>query len=1397
MPKKKFSKDARESLFSGLIQDHITDSTNILDALEFIESPQGLSIQLYPVQRVLIKLIFGIPMDKDEREVPIYDTFCDNLLYTLKETDYIKYVHDQGRINLSSWQDASPEGYNETVAIVGRRGGKALAIDTPIPTPDGFVNIGDLKTGDYVFSPNGTPVKIIQAHTPFIDQTYRVSFDDKTSVVCHGGHLWHTLTQKERKNNARHWPKTGPRPQMCKESSLGSVKTTLEIKDSLFYARSDGKKETNHSINLTQPVIYPEQPLPLDPYFFGIWLGDGHSDTVSITTMDEEIKNYVYQIAKEYKLEVTVSSNGSKASDYSITSQLHGSIKGEWGNNPNRNILLNKLKEMKVIRNKHIPEIYLKSSVDQRLALLQGLMDTDGGCHRSRCEFNNTNENIAKGVFSLAASLGLKPYWNEKRATIYGKDCGPCYRVTWTAPTPVFRLPRKLAELQIKSKPCQNRRFITSIEPERVQEVRCITVNNPDGLFLFGYNFNITHNSALVSAIASYKLYRLLNIRSPQDYYGLIPGSPIDFTFMAQDTEGSSRLFDKMKEDVNRAPFFAPYLKNMTTEEMTFVSDADRHKRDITPSITVASLPCLEENELIWTSKGLTPIKDVAVGDSVFDMHGDLKKVLNKTNNEEKLLAISTRNFKGDPLLLTPQHTCISVSNKEAFEKLPYLYKWNLGGKGLRDCLNNAKRDDSKELDIKLTEDYANKLEEGDYFLFPQISLAQRTAAPLDNSLAKSPPFYQKHLGGKICEHSSVRCRTVAELPITMNACRLYGLYLAEGSTMGKVGKLKNSVKWTFHIDEKDSYAKFIEQTLLSEFGLNSSTILSPAQNKCDVYCSSSELTRGLEHWFGAGCGNKVIPNEALYWPVELQKALLQGYYEGDGSDNRRIAPTVSKKLAYSLFNLIIQTGQRPSVLFRPGYTTVYKQKEVVHRDSWYIEICKQDNHCRFFQKVKGVNYYWSKITSIVPVKEKHRVVDIEVEDTHSFLTKYAAVHNCTTNKVRGPSSFLLALDEFAFYRNQIGVNSEAIYKAAAPATMQFKAGGTRDGKRESMILIITSPNGKIGKYYELYSSAMKMGNSSDILAFRCSTAEMNPRSDVDFLRKEHRENPDVFKAEYGGEFLEAAESYVRLATFESCIDESRRNVTQFTPELVGHKYFWGLDLGMQHDATALSVCHWEPAMTNLTAGATLVYDYIDRLMVGEGKYENVKQLPLEDVLAWLQQVNQLLPCHKGATDQHGGSMLVQLLEKYNINGLDLVHLTTGINSQMYLILKGLMEQRKTSFPKEEKFIAEMKLVEAFYIGKYQIKVQAPAEKDAHDDQADSTALASWVAQQWSLNEGSREFADILNGMNPALLVRNHGLVGNFDPNLMSMAELKTYERQLGMNQRYNPGVVINPFRRR
>ena len=72
----------------------------------------------------------------------------------------------------------------------------------------------------------------------------------------------------------------------------------------------------------------------------------------------------------------------------------------------------------------------------------------------------------------------------------------------------------------------------------------------------------------------------------------LVPGSPIDITYLAQDDKGADRLFKKLREDVNRCSFFEPFLKDNNSKNLTFVSESDRHKRDITPTLTVWSLPC-------------------------------------------------------------------------------------------------------------------------------------------------------------------------------------------------------------------------------------------------------------------------------------------------------------------------------------------------------------------------------------------------------------------------------------------------------------------------------------------------------------------------------------------------------------------------------------------------------------------------------------------------------------------------------------------------------------------------------------------------------------------------------------------------------------------------------------
>ena len=391
------------------------------------------------------------------------------------------------------------------------------------------------------------------------------------------------------------------------------VRTTEEIRNTL---------QDNHTIQLTQAIEIPEQNLPLDPYCLGVWLGDGNNDCGIITATNEDgVETLSHFTAAGYRWK--------KSDKENYRWHVYGLPLGKLG----------------VLKNKHIPEEYLWASSSQRLALLQGLMDTDGCCSRRRCDFTNTNRVLAEGVYHLAASLGLKPHWGEGRAVLNGKDCGEKYRVTWTGTLPVFRLKRKLALLPKRVRPTQTLRRIISVEPDEEQEVRCVTVDDPSGLFLFGKNFNVTHNSQVVSAIGAYKLYRLLNVRSPQEFFDLVPGSHIDFTFLAQDEDGSSRLYEKLREDINRAPFFNPYLKASSSSWMGFVSDADRNKRDVTPSINVESFPCLDENELIWTSEGLTPIKDVRVGHQTLDLHAEVKDVTLQTFNEEAVLALETGQF--------------------------------------------------------------------------------------------------------------------------------------------------------------------------------------------------------------------------------------------------------------------------------------------------------------------------------------------------------------------------------------------------------------------------------------------------------------------------------------------------------------------------------------------------------------------------------------------------------------------------------------------------------------------------------------------------------------------------------------------------------------------------------
>src|SRR5271166_695563 len=398
----------------------------------------------------------------------------------------------------------------------------------------------------------------------------------------------------------------------------------------------------------------------------------------------------------------------------------------------------------------------------------------------------------------------------------------------------------------------------------------------------------------------------------------------------------------------------------------------------------------------------------------------------------------------------------------------------------------------------------------------------------------------------------------------------------------------------------------------------------------------------------------------------------------------------------------------------------------------------------------------------------------------------------CTTNAVRSPSSIFLALDEFAHFRSAKGSTSDDMYAAASPATIDFhhekkiepmmgssfgedateqiEENDNREfedenesiGIQDSMILSISSPLKKIGKMYELHRFALDEGVKGDapIFTLNCPSAEMNPKLLPKTLKSEYKKNPLTFKAEYGGKFLESSESYVTEQAVKECTDvqwddkglpvlsSARVNITRYIPSAIGRNYFWGFDLGMTNDASALAIAHLEPGGPH--GGIRLVYDYIDRMMVGEvgawpgvvngigqQKYRDAQVLPLEDILAWLREMNKALPCFKGATDQHGGQQLVQLLELNEIKNIELVNLTPAINSQMAYALRGYIENKLCSFPYQPKFITELKLVELEVASKYQIRVAAPMEKGAHDDMADAAMLCAFLAQRWLIEEGN------------------------------------------------------------
>lgn len=352
---------------------------------------------------------------------------------------------------------------NRVVLVSSRQMGKALGLDTPIPTPNGFTTMGQLKDNDEVYDENGNICHVVKAHDVLYGRKcYKVTFDNGEEIIADAEHLWFTQTKSDRHRG-----------------SNGAVRTTEEIKNTLCSTTN----EPNHRIPKAKGVAGKHKDLPIDPYLLGYWLGDGSSADARLTIGKLDFDE-VFKLLnpKEYSIYEDKNKN--------FMLNIKGGLKTLLRTNNLQN-------------NKHIPEEYLLASYEQRLELLKGLMDTDGhveGFGRIS-SFCSSNIKLFEDVKKLVLSLGIKIHTRVKKAKkITHNDAN----ILWFSPNEhVFKIRRKY-EKQVF--PLKNYKtqflYIKKIEDVESVPVRCITVDSPNSLYLCGNTYIPTHNTTMFSIFA-------------------------------------------------------------------------------------------------------------------------------------------------------------------------------------------------------------------------------------------------------------------------------------------------------------------------------------------------------------------------------------------------------------------------------------------------------------------------------------------------------------------------------------------------------------------------------------------------------------------------------------------------------------------------------------------------------------------------------------------------------------------------------------------------------------------------------------------------------------------------------------------------------------------------------
>jgi hypothetical protein len=389
--------------------------------------------------------------------------------------------------------------------------GKAEFVENMVFTPYGRKRIGDLVVGNEVIGSDGQKCLVRGIYPQGVKDLYRVTFNDDSSVLVCKEHLFSVKSRSFGNNTKKNREKESivlSVEQMLDENLTLELNGSKNNKNKIYKYKTFYKEKSGNNkwqIPIVKPIVFNQNELPLDPYLLGLILGDGGitQKGISFTTKDDEIVEYIKTVLPKNS---QIIENKNSKYGYRIT-KING----------HTNEVIQILKNLNLMgcgsQDKFIPNIYKYSSVNSRLEILKGLMDTDGSCciNKKGCfegtEFSTISEKLCDDVIEIVNSLGGIAR-KKSRTTSYTyknikKQGKKSYRVNIKLPEDMnpFKLKRK-HNLYNTPKKYKVGRYIKDIKFECIGEAVCISVDAPDKLYVTEHCI-VTHNttSTIIAAL--------------------------------------------------------------------------------------------------------------------------------------------------------------------------------------------------------------------------------------------------------------------------------------------------------------------------------------------------------------------------------------------------------------------------------------------------------------------------------------------------------------------------------------------------------------------------------------------------------------------------------------------------------------------------------------------------------------------------------------------------------------------------------------------------------------------------------------------------------------------------------------------------------------------------------